>query len=127
MRGHFFWTSHSPLLSAQAAKPKKRRAPPTDLSGMTAEEIVARRNRLAREYSLGSRQRRFLAKAMLERDTAALCFARDLIEYSPGIAYLILSADMRGLILYANGGAERMFGVSPDALLGRCVGHGRVV
>lgn len=90
-------------------KPPKRRAPPSDLSGLSAEEIVARRNRLAREYSMQAHERRQAAVQMLEADAAALRVAREVMEMAPpGIAYLTLSGDMRGLVLYANGSAMAM-------------------
>jgi hypothetical protein len=90
-------------------KPPKRRAPPSDLSGLSAEEIVARRNRLAREYSMQAHERRQAAVQMLEADAAALRVAREVMEMAPpGIAYLTLSGDMRGLVLYANGSAMPM-------------------
>lgn len=82
---------------------------------------MARRNRLAREYSQLAHERREGALAMLERDVAALRFARDVVENAPGIAYLMLSGDMRGLILYANAATEGVLGMQPVALLGRCV------
>ena len=112
------WVIHT-ITSHQADKPQKRRAPPTDLSGLSAEEIVARRNRLARQYSQLARDRREAVLAMLERDAAALRFVRDILENAPGIAYLTLSGDMRGLVLFASRGTQKMLGMTPAALQGR--------
>ena len=118
----------------QMVKPPKRRAPPSDLSGLSAQEIVARRNRLAREYGKKAQERREIAVEMLEADAAALRVAKEAMEKAPpGIAYLTLSGDMRGLVLYANGSTRGLLlglgmaaAAAPreaDGLLGRCVGH----
>jgi PAS domain-containing protein len=88
---------------------------------------VARRNRLAREYSQLAHERRQAAEAMMERDAAAQRFARDIMENAPGIAYLMLSGDMRALVLYANQSTQEVVGATPAALLGRCVGEVGVV
>lgn len=82
---------------------------------------MARRNRLAREYGQLAQDRRDAAERMLKNDAAALRYVREVIEAAPDIVYLTLSADMRGLVLYANQGAQRVLGTAPVALLGRCV------
>ncbi len=51
----------------------------------------------------------------LERDAAALRFVRDIVENAPGIAYLTLSCDMRGLVLYANWATLKVLGTAPSA------------
>jgi len=107
------WWVIQTIIAHQADKPRKRRAPPTDLSGLTAEEIVAR------EYSQLTRDRREAVLAMLVRGAAALRFAQAILENVPGIAYLTLSGDMRGLILYASQGTQKMLGTTPAALQGR--------
>ena len=86
---------------------------------MTAEEIVARRNRLAREYSRLSRTRRDVVEVMLKEDTAALRFARQVMEGASGIVFLTLSVELRSLVLYANQSTEKALGWAPKALLGR--------
>ena len=90
---------------------------------------MARRNRLAREYSMQAHQRRKAAVQMLEMDVAPLRVAREVIEMAPAnIAHLMLSGDMRGLVLYANANAcGLLVGVMAArkevGLLGRYVVH----
>lgn len=88
---------------------------------------MARRNRLAREYSKLSRNRRDAVETMLEEDVAALRFTRLVMEGAPGIVYMTLSADMPSLVLYANQGAQEVLGLAPGALLSRYVCGGGVM
>ena len=106
----------------QIVKPLKRRAPPANLSGLSAEEIVARRNRMAREYARLVQERRVAAQAMLEKDAAALRVAREVMENAPSeIAFLTLSGDISGLVLYINGSGCRLLETAAEDVLGRCV------
>jgi hypothetical protein len=93
--------------------------PPTDLSDLTAEEIVARRNRLAREYSKLAHDRWDAVESMLTKDVAALRFTRDIVEHAPG------TSRSRGTCaassFYANQTTQELLGTAD--LLGRCVGR----
>ena len=83
---------------------------------------MARRNRMAREYSRLVHKRRQAATKMLEADAAALRVAREVTEMAPpGIAYLTLSGDMRGLVLYASQSARALLvgSAMEEGLLGR--------
>lgn len=85
---------------------------------------MLRRNRLAREYSVLAQERRDAAERVMERDAAALRMAREIVENAPpGLVYLTLTADMRGLMLHANGSVQGMFvgAAKKERLLGRCV------
>lgn len=56
----------------------------------------------------------------MHRDAAALGVAQDIMEAAPSIALLTLSGDTRGLVLYANDGAEQVLRMAAGQLLGRC-------
>lgn len=62
---------------------------------------------------------------VLEQDGAALRMVREVVEKAPpGIAYIMLSGDMQGLVLYANDGARALLvGLEKDreGPVGRCV------
>lgn len=100
---------------------KQRRAPPTDLSNLTAEQKLQRRNRMARYYSKLAHERREALTASLEKEVIAQRVAREIIEHAPGIAYLTLSGDMTATILHVNEAAAYVLELEPLALLGRCV------
>ena len=80
---------------------------------------MARRNCLVREYSKLSRTRRDIVEEMLKEDAAALHFARQVMEGALGIIFLMLSVDMRSLVLLANQSTEKALGYAPKVLLGR--------
>jgi PAS domain-containing protein len=101
--------------------PKKKRASPTDLSGLTDEEKVERRKRQAREYSRQARVRNSEMKAQLLEEVDALYLMRTIFEDAPHV-YMVLSGDVRRTtILYANQAAEDVLHHDVEALLGRCV------
>lgn len=98
---------------------KQRRAPPADLSNLTAEEKLQRRNRMARYYSKLARERREALTAALEKEVVAQRVMRDVVEKAPGIALLTLSGDMGATVLYANQSAASVLMLEPSMLLGR--------
>jgi PAS domain-containing protein len=98
---------------------KQRRAPPADLSNLTAEEKLQRRNRMARYYSKLALERREALTAALEKEVVAQRIARDIVENAPGIALLTLSGDMGTTVLYANQAAASVLMLEPSMLLGR--------
>lgn len=110
----------SPHLSYQSTQGRRGIQPVdcrSDLSSV--EHIVARRKDLARQFS-----RLVVGRhGAVDRDAAALRVARDVMEAAPSIAYLTLSGNVRGLVLYANSAAERALGMAVEGLLGLCVHH----
>lgn len=100
-------------------KPKQKRKPPTDLSGLTDEEKVKRRKEHARTYSRQSRQRHKEMRDELAEELDALAFVRDLFELAPHV-YIVLSPDVVcTTILYANQATKSMLHFDPSELLDR--------
>ena len=85
---------------------------------MTAEQRVQRRKDRARYYTSIARERHDQLHRDLGRAVAAMCIFRTAIEEGPQMV-LVLSMDIRCLILYANKAFMRRLFVSPTRLLGR--------
>lgn len=101
--------------------PKKKRASPTDLSGLTDQEKVARRKRHAREYSRQARLRNSHLMTKLADEVDDLSVVRSVFEEAPNV-YMVLAGDIRSTtILYANQATEDVLHHAPGTLLGRCV------
>jgi len=99
--------------------PKKKRASPTDLAGLTDEEKVERRKQQAREYSRQARERNGKMKAQLLDELEDLDLMRTIFEAAPHV-YMILSGDVRfTAILYANQATADVLHHEAEALLGR--------
>jgi len=80
---------------------RKRRAPRTDLSKLTAEEQTRWKRAKARQYSASARRRHAEKEEELRDTVEALSIYRVLIKAAPD-AVLLLSSGAQARILFAN-------------------------
>ena len=80
---------------------RKRRAPRTDLSKLTAEEQTRWKRAKARQYSASARRRQAEREDELRDTVEALSIYRVLIKAAPD-AVLLLSSGVQARILFAN-------------------------
>jgi hypothetical protein len=104
---------------------RKRRAPHTDLSKLTAEEQTRWKRAKARQYSALARRRQAEKEDELRDTIEALSIFRALIKAAPD-AVLLLSPGVGARILFANDRCSKLlrlpwWGGEEQAPVGRCL------
>ena len=107
----------------QATALSKRRAPRTDLSKLTADELERRKRAQARQYSASARRRQVDREQDLRDQVKTLSIFQVLTEAAPD-AVLLLSPDGRARILFVNDRCSQLLwpgslGAKGQALVGR--------
>lgn len=74
---------------------------------------------MARYYSKLACERREALTAALEKEVTAQRIVQDIVENAPGIAFLMLSGDMRAMVLYANKASASVLRLDAETLPGR--------
>jgi hypothetical protein len=104
---------------------RKRRAPRTDLSKLTAEEQTRWKRAKARQYSASARRRQAEKEEELRDTVEALSIFGVLIKAAPD-AVLLLSPGVQARILFANDRCSNLlrlplWGGEKQPLVGRCL------
>jgi len=104
---------------------RKRRAPRTDLSKLTAEEQTNWKKARARQYSALARQRQVEKEVELKEKVETLSMFQVLVKAAPD-AVLLLSPDVRARILFVNDRCGQLLKLplwrgEEQTLVGRCL------